>query len=105
MSVTFVNLFQIQPSRDAAFLELWQQVNSYMRGKPGYLSHQLHRALSADARYRFANIAQWDSQPAWRAAHDEGFRALISSPAWEEFPSLPALYEVVHANRAVQHTR
>lgn len=100
MSVTFVNLFAVQPGRDAAFLELWQRVNTYMQGQPGYLDHQLHRALSPDARYRFVNIAHWTSESTWQAAHDEGFRALTGDPAWQEFPPFPTLYEVVHENHA-----
>lgn len=101
MSVTFVNLFEVPPSRDAAFLELWQRVNTYMQGQPGYLDHKLHRALSDDARYRFANIVHWASESAWQAAHDEGFRTLVGDPAWQEFPSFPTLYQVVHENHAV----
>ena len=76
MAVTFVNLFQVPPDRDAAFMELWQRVND-----------------------------QWASESAWQAAHDEGFHALVRDPAWKEFPPLPTLYEVVHENRAMEHAR
>jgi heme-degrading monooxygenase HmoA len=101
MSVTFVNLFEVQPGRDAAFLELWQRVNTYMQGQPGYLDHRLHRALTPDARYRFVNLAHWASEDTWQAAHDEGFRALVGDPAWQEFPPFPTLYEVVHEGHTV----
>ena len=96
MTVTFVNLFDVPAGREDVFLEHWTEVNTYMRDKPGYLEHKLHRAVTPDARYRFANIATWASTEQWRGAHDEGFRALVARPEWREFPSLPALYEVVH---------
>lgn len=96
MPVTFINLFEVRPGRENAFFSLWEQVNAYMQGQRGYQGHRLHRALAADASYRYANVALWESAEAWRAAHDEGFRELVSQPEWREFPSTPALYELVH---------
>lgn len=100
MAVTFVNLFEVPEGRDGAFLELWQEVNTYMRAKPGYSSHRLHRAIQPGVLYRYFNIALWKSEEHWAAAHDDGFRALVSQPAWKEFPPLPTLYEVVHEGQA-----
>jgi heme-degrading monooxygenase HmoA len=96
MTVTFVNLFEVPAGEDDAFRALWQQVNDYMRAKPGYISHKLHRALRPDARYRFANIVIWASEQEWAAAHDDGFHALVGQPAWTAYPPFPTLYEVVH---------
>ncbi len=98
--ITLVNCFDVPAGREQEFFGLWQQVNTYMRSKPGYLSHTLHRALAADATFRFINVARWASREDFDAAHDEGFRALITKPAWRAFPSHPALYEVVHEARA-----
>lgn len=94
--VTLVNCFEIPAGREEEFFALWQQVNNYMRQKKGYLEHRLHRSLAPDARYRFINLARWASQEDFNAAHDEGFRALVSQPAWTAFHSTPALYQVVH---------
>jgi heme-degrading monooxygenase HmoA len=96
MTVTFVNLFEVPSDRDEAFLDLWTEINSHMRGQPGYVGHKLHRAMLGNARYRFVNVAIWESEQAWKAAHDERFRALVTQPAWKEFPPSPALYEVVN---------
>ncbi len=94
--VTLVNCFEVPAGRESEFFSLWQQVNRYMRAKPGYLAHKLHRSLAPEARYRFVNVAQWESQAHFAAAHDDGFRALVSRPEWAAFTSTPALYEVVH---------
>ena len=94
--VTLVNCFQVPQGREQEFFSLWQQVNTYMRGKKGYLEHKLHRSLVPDANFRFINIARWASLEDFQAAHDAGFQALVSQPAWSEFRSSPALYEVVH---------
>jgi heme-degrading monooxygenase HmoA len=97
--VTLVNCFDIPQGRDAEFLQLWQQVNTYMRGKKGYIGHKLHRSLDPNARFRFVNVAQWVSLEDFNAAHDDGFRALVTHPIWADFRSFPALYEVVHEAR------
>jgi heme-degrading monooxygenase HmoA len=97
MSVVFINLFDVPAGRGEAFVAEWQKVNDYMRSQPGYQSHRLHRALAGDAKYQYVNVAIWESAEAWRAAHNEGFFRLVQQPQWREFPSTPALYEIVHA--------
>ena len=95
-AVTLVNCFDIPAGREDEFFALWQEVNAYMRLKPGYLGHRMHRAATPDAPFRFVNVVQWASSEDFRAAHDEGFRALVGKPAWASFPSRPGLYHVVH---------
>ena len=99
-AITLVNCFEIPAGRENEFLALWQQVNTYMRQKKGYLEHKLHRSLAPDAPFRFINVARWASQEDFDAAHDEGFRALVSQAHWAPFRSRPALYEVVHEAQA-----
>lgn len=98
--VTLVNCFEIPAGREDEFFALWQQVNTYMRQKRGYLEHKLHRSLTPDAKYRFINVARWASKQDFDAAHDEGFRALVTKPEWTPFRSFPGLYEVVHEREA-----
>ena len=98
--VTLVNCFEVPAGREDEFFSLWQQVNSYMRGKRGYLEHKLHRSLAPDAPFPFVNVARWASQADFDAAHDEGFRRLVTQPAWSAFRSFPSLYEVVHEGKA-----
>lgn len=98
--IPFVNCFEVPGGQEDAFLALWREVNAYMAGKPGYVSHQLHRSLLPEARFRFVNYALWESVEHWQAAHDEGFRQLLADPAWRSFTSTGALYEVVHEGAA-----
>jgi heme-degrading monooxygenase HmoA len=97
MAVTFINLFEVPAGRDEEFWDAWTRINTYMRAKPGYLGHDLHRTVLPDARYRFVNVVRWESRQDWAAAHDEGFRELATHPFLAEYPPSPALYEVVHS--------
>jgi len=94
--VTLINRFRVAPERDDEFLALWTRTSQYFRGQPGFVSLRLHRAVSADADYRWVNVANWDSEEHFRAAHgSDEFRAAVSLPGWENFPSSPMLHQVV----------
>ena len=94
--VTLVNCFVVDPARDDAFVALWTDTSGYFRARPGFVSLRLHRALSPETHYRYINVATWESAERFLAAHDtDEFRAVVGQPAWSEFPSSPALYEVV----------
>jgi heme-degrading monooxygenase HmoA len=95
-TITYINCFEIPSGKEEDFFRAFEQVNAYMRGKPGYLGHKMHRALTGDASFRFVNVVHWASAEHCRAAHDEGFRALVRTPEWSGFRSLPGMYEVVH---------
>jgi heme oxygenase (mycobilin-producing) len=91
--VEFVNCFEVPAGGEDAFFAVWEKVNTHMRGRPGYLGHELFRSLSPQATFRFVNHARWESVDAWQAAHDETFRALVADAP---FTSTPGLYEIVH---------
>jgi heme-degrading monooxygenase HmoA len=94
--VTLMNKFVVPPERDDAFVALWTEASGYFRARPGFRSLRLHRAVQPDAEFRFVNVASWDTLADFRAAHDtDECRALIGQEAWKEFPSSPALYEVL----------
>ena len=93
--VTLINSFVVLKGREGVFQALWAETSGYFRAQPGYVSLRLHRALSPDAKYRFVNVASWASSAQFQAAHQtDEFRRLVSQPAWAEFSSSPALYEV-----------
>ena len=76
--VTFVNVFEVDPSEVDDFIEGWKQRGEIMRKQPGFRSFHLHRALTPDASYQLVNVAEWDSADALRAAtQNEEFQASI----------------------------
>ena len=98
--ITFINCFEVPSGRDDEFVALWRAINQYMRGKPGYLGTRLHRSASADARYRFVNVARWQSAEHCKAAHDDGFRLVVSQAAWKDLRTVAAVYEIFEENTA-----
>ena len=92
MTTILINPFDVAPELpDDQFLAGWQRAAQYMRAQPGFVSTKLHRAVSPDAKFRFVNVAEWESPSAFQAAvASEEFRAMAGrGPA-----NYPALYEV-----------
>lgn len=96
--VTLMNGFVVAPERDQEFQRLWNQTSEYFVRQPGFVSLRLHRAVSPAATHRWINVANWESEAAYRAAHGtDEFRRAVTADGWEEFPSSPTLFEVVTA--------
>ena len=93
MAVILINPFEVSDgASDEDFLRGWERAAEYMREQPGFISTRLHRALAPDARFRFINVAEWESPEAFQGAvTNEAFRDLARGAA----PGSPALYEVV----------
>jgi heme-degrading monooxygenase HmoA len=90
-----INSFAVPVGRDEAFLDRWRKTSAFMREQPGFRALRLHRSVSPDSDFRYVNVAVWASAQEFAAAHaTDEFRALVADPAWQEFPSSPALYEV-----------
>jgi heme-degrading monooxygenase HmoA len=94
--VTLINSFRVAPDRDDDFHALWERSSRYFRRQPGFVALRLHRAVSHDAPYRWVNVATWESEADFRAAHGtDEFRSVVTASGWEEFPSAPVLFQVV----------
>lgn len=86
--VTLMNSFAVSPGRDEAFHELWARTAKYFTAQPGFISLRLHRAVSADAQYRWVNVANWESEAHFRAAHGtDEFRRCVTSQAGRSSPA------------------
>ena len=95
MSVVLINPFEVPAQLpDEQFLAGWERAAEVLRSRPGFVGSRLHRSLSPDARFRFINIAEWESP--------QHFQAAVTDPAFLELaknspPNSPALYEVARA--------
>ncbi len=92
MNVVLINPFEV-PAHvpDEQFLAGWERAADVLRSRPGFIGSRLHRSLSADARFRFVNIAEWESPQHFQAAVTDSAFAELAKDAP---PNFPALYEV-----------
>ena len=91
--VVLINPFEVPAEvGDEAFLAGWQEAADFLRSQPGFVDATLHRALRPDARFRFVNVATWESPAAFAAAvATDRFRELNRD---NSIPNYPALYQV-----------
>ncbi len=92
-NLVLINPFEVpEDMNNDRFLEGWGQAADYMRSRPGFVATRLHRAVSPNPRFRFVNVAEWESP--------QDFQAAVTSPEFQAMvpgtpPNYPALYEVV----------
>ncbi len=93
MAVILINPFEVpEGTNDEDFLRGWERAAVYMSEQPGFVSSRLHRALAPNARFRFINVAEWES-PA-------DFQAAVGTPEFRELAGdgpagSPSLYAIV----------
>lgn len=91
-----LNVFTLNRNEEETFVKRWNEVASYMKRQPGFISANLHKSVGENGRW--FNYAEWESP--------EKFRAAVST---EEFNNLtkhfpgegrPELFQKVEALRS-----
>jgi heme-degrading monooxygenase HmoA len=88
-----INPFEVPEGQEQEFLGHWQAAAAHMRDAAGFISTHLHQSLDPQAKFRFINVAEWESP--------QHFQAVIRTEAFQEiarkmpFAANPALYRVI----------
>ena len=92
-NVGLINAFEVPEGREEECLRGWEAAKDFMQRQKGYVAKRLHRSLDPTARFRFINVAEWETPANFHAAlnHSE-FVALRREIPFAHYPSL---YEVV----------
>ncbi|MFJ6730114.1 antibiotic biosynthesis monooxygenase family protein [Streptomyces sp. NPDC091281] len=64
--VTLVNTFVAPPGEIPAVVEAWRRDSEIMKGRPGFVSAQLHQGVGTS--HVLVNVAVWESADALREA-------------------------------------
>ncbi len=92
-TIVLINPFEVPQGQEEAFLKGWHAAAEHLRQAPGFLSARLHESLDPQAKFRFVNVAEWESP--------QHFQAAMSSEAFQQsrgkmpFTAFPALYRVI----------
>jgi heme-degrading monooxygenase HmoA len=80
--VTFINVFEIAREDLEAFTAEWRGLGAVMAAAPGFRGARLHEAVAGETRFQLVNVAEWDSEQAWRdAAANPEMRAAVARAA------------------------
>ena len=92
-NVVLINPFEVPAGKEEEFLQGWEAARDFMQRQKGYVSTRLHRSLTPSARFRFINIAEWETPADFQAAlNHPDFAGLRDSIPFAHFP---AVYEVI----------
>jgi quinol monooxygenase YgiN len=92
-TIVLINPFEVPQGQEEAFLKGWREAARVLRQAPGFLSTQLHESLDPQAKFRFINVAEWESPQHFQAAM--GTEAFQQSRGKIPFTAFPALYRVI----------
>ena len=95
-NVTLINVFEVPAGRDEEFLQHWETARDFMQRQKGYVATRLHRSLNDSARFRFINVAEWQTAADVQAAfsHPDVAKLRETMP----FAHDPSLYEVIRTS-------
>ena len=92
-TVILINPFEVPAGREEEFLKAWQEAAEQLRHATGFVSTRLHESLDPQAKFRFVNVAEWESPQHFQAAmRSEAFQQIAQKMP---FAGSPALYRVV----------
>ena len=87
-----INPFEVPEGQEEEFLAHWQAAAAQMREAAGFISTHLHQSLDPQAKYRFINVAEWESPQHFQAAmRTEAFQEIARAMP---FAAYPALYRI-----------
>ena len=75
-TIVLINPFEVPQGQEEAFLKWWHEAAAYLRQAPGFLSTRLHESMDPQAKFRFVNVAEWESP--------QHFQAAMSSEAFQQ---------------------
>jgi heme-degrading monooxygenase HmoA len=92
-NVVLINPFEVPEGKDGEFLRGWEVARDFMQRQKGYVATKLHHSLTPTARFRFINVAEWETPADFQAAlnHPDFVKLREATP----FAHFPSLYEVV----------
>src|SRR5258708_37908977 len=92
-TLVLINPFEVPQGQEEAFLKGWHAAAEHLRQAPGFLSTRLHESLDPQAKFRFVNVAEWESPQHFQAAmRTEAFQQIRAAMP---FTAYPALYRAV----------
>lgn len=92
-TVILINPFEVPEGKEEEFLKMWQEAAELLRHAPGFVATRLHESLDPKAKFRFVNVAEWESPQHFQTAmRTEAFQQITQKMPLAAYP---ALYRVV----------
>ena len=95
MSVTLINPFEVPKGKEEECLEMWKEAAEYLKNQPGFINTKLHQSIIDDAKFKYINVAEWETPESFFKAVDTDEFKKITAGTMEAYPHHPSLYTVI----------
>ncbi|TPG34145.1 antibiotic biosynthesis monooxygenase [Mycobacterium hodleri] len=86
--ITVINVFAVAAEHAENFQRMWTQCLEILRTATGFVDSHLHSSLDPTVRFRFVNVAHWDTEAHWHfAVNLPELVALIATVPYEQNPA------------------
>ncbi|WP_375750079.1 antibiotic biosynthesis monooxygenase family protein [Vibrio sp. HN007] len=93
-AVTLINPFIVPVNKLDETIAMWEKARDFLQQQPGYISTELHQAISTDSEYQLINVAKWKSAKEFKAATKK-MHASGEIPKIDGVKYRPGLYKVI----------
>lgn len=88
-TVTLINPFEIPRGQEILFLQHWKKASEFLSRQEGFISTRLQRSNNGRTRFRFTNIAVWESRHHFlQAVKAEEFQHILTELDLSHFSRL-----------------
>jgi len=94
-SVVLINPFEVPEGQEDEALQMWKRGADFLRQQPGFISTQLHKAITPNARFHLVNVAEWETAEHFQSAVNSAEFQRIIAGAMEAYPHYPGLYQAI----------
>ena len=95
MSVTLINPFEVPEGKEEECLKMWDEAAEFLKKQPGYINTKLHQSIIEECKFRFVNVAEWETPESFfNAVNTEEFKK-ITEGTMDAYPHYPSLYSII----------
>lgn len=94
MPVTLINVFTVPHTKEAEFVQWWQDVKEHITKQEGFISGTFHKSLKPDSRFNYINVAIWENETLYGKAYEQSVTPMKAKLGQLGVDMTPALYHV-----------
>ena len=94
MPVTLINVFSVPHTKEADFVQWWQDVKEHITKQEGFISGKFHTSIKAESRFNFINVAIWENEEVYWNAYEKSVTPMKEKLRMLGVDMTPALYQV-----------
>jgi len=94
MPVTLINVFSVPHTKEAEFVQWWQEVKEHITNQEGFISGKFHTSIKPDSKFNYINVAIWENEEVYWKAYEKSVTPMKAKLGELGVEMTPTLYRV-----------